>query len=48
VTRAELLAAGMSDGPVSVWRHATLAFMPDMRAAEGERGAGTAAGGSEK
>ena len=47
VTRAELLAAGMSDGPVSVWRHATLSLMPDVRTAEVQRG-GTSAGVSQR
>jgi hypothetical protein len=45
VTRAEFLAAGMADRPVSVWRHATLTLMPDIRTAQADRG-GTAAGGS--
>ena len=45
ITRAELLAAGMSDGPVTVWRHAARSFMPDAGTAElGDDG--IAAGGS--
>ena len=47
ISRAELLAAGMSDGPVTVWRHAAKSFMPDVRTAELGDG-GTAARGSIK
>lgn len=45
VTRVEFLAAGVSDGPVSVWRHARQSLMPEVAMAEAQPG-GVLAGAS--
>lgn len=48
VSRPEFLAAGMSDGTVSVWRHAARALMPDVGSAQASRASGVAAGESRR